>query len=241
MGVAGQRLFGLGEQYLAQTPAQARQQYIDEQQALLRAPRMEEEQRLGASVFRRGRAGLNVGAAGQPELAALANARRQQDLTLAAQAEQAAQQRLGFGAGLFSTGGSLIGNQYALQNQALAPFLTQFGAQQSLEQAALQPLEIGANLGGRNVNTAGANALLQSGIGAANTRLQGSLVGPSLMAQNVSGFGQNYLQQRQQQQLLDRLLGTGGGRSGLPYTGTSGSGFNYNPDIDTAGGYYGNP
>jgi hypothetical protein len=232
MGAAGQGLFNLGQQYLAQSPEMARQQYIAEQQDLLRAPRMEEEQRLAASVFGRGRAGLNVGAAGQPELAALAAARRQQDLSLAANAEQAAQQRLGFGAGLFSTGGSLIGNQYALQNQALAPFLSQFGAQQSLEQAALQPLEIGANLGGRNVNTAGASALLQSGIGAANTRLQGSLVGPSLMAQNISGAGQNYLQQRQQQQLLDRLLGSRPSSSGFGSGSSSTLGANYFPSME---------
>jgi len=229
MGAAGQGLFNLGQQYLAQSPEQARQQYIAEQQDLLRAPRMEEEQRLAASVFGRGRAGLNVGAAGQPELAALANARRQQDLSLAAQAEQAAQQRLGFGAGLFSTGGTLIGNQYALQNQALAPFLSQFGAQQGLEQAALQPLEIGANLGGRNVNTAGANALLQSGLGAANTRLQGSLVGPSLTANALSKV--NY------ENLFNKLMAPRTS-PGL-YGGTSGSGFAYNPDIDTDGGYYG--
>jgi hypothetical protein len=223
MGAAGQRLFGLGEQYLAQSPEMARQQYIAEQQDLLRAPRMEEEQRLAASVFGRGRAGLNVGAAGQPELAALANARRQQDLALAANAEQAAQQRLGFGAGLFSTGGTLIGNQYALQNQALAPFLSQFGAQQGLEQAALQPLEIGANLGGRNVNTAGANALLQSGIGAANTRLQGSLVGPSLTANALSKV--NY------ENLFNKLMS--------PTSGGWGSATNTNAMFGDTGQYVG--
>jgi hypothetical protein len=184
---------------------------------------MEEEQRLAASVFSRGRAGLNVGAAGQPELAALAAARRQQDLALAAQAEQAAQQRINFGAGLFSTGGASIGNQYALQNQALAPFLSQFGAQQSLEQAALQPLEIGANLGGRNVNTAGASALLQSGIGAANTRLQGSLVGPSLMANAASKV--NY------ENLFNKLMS--------PTSGGWGSATNTNAMFGDTGQYVG--
>ena len=176
-------------------------------------------------------------------MAALAGARRTQDLQLAAAADQAAQQRIGFGAGLFGTGAGLLGTQYGLQTQALAPFQQQFGVSQLLEQAALQPLDIGAQLGGRTA-TAGANvgqSLLTGGLGAAQTQLQGSLVGPSLMAQNISGFGQNYLQQRQQQQLLDRLLGTGGGRSGSPYTGTSGSGYSYYPDVDTAGGYYGNP
>jgi hypothetical protein len=140
-------------------------------------------------------------------LFALASARRAQDAQLAAQAEQAAQQRIGFGAGLFGTGAGLIGSQYGLQNQALSPFMTQFGVQQSLEQAALQPLELGANLGGRAVNTAGANALLQGGLGAAQTQLQGSLVGPSLMANNLAGFGQQYMQNQQQNQLFDRLYG----------------------------------
>ena len=232
LGAAGQGLFGLGSQYLATSPEAARQQYMREQQDLLRAPRMEEEQRLAASVFGRGRAGLNVGAAGQPELAALAGARRQQDLALAAQAEGAAQQRLGFGAGLFGTGAGLLGTQYGLQTQALAPFQQQFGVQQLLEQAALQPLDIGAQLGGRTA-TAGANVgqtLLSGGLGAAQTQLQGSLVGPSLMAQNISGFGQNYLQNRQQQQLLDKLLGSRPSSSGFGSSATLPA--NYFPSME---------
>jgi hypothetical protein len=195
-----QGLFGLGQQYLAQTPQQARNQYLKEQYAMLDPIRQQEEQRLASSVFGRGRAGLNIGAQGQPELAALANARRTQDLQLATQAEQAAQQRIGFGAGLFGTG---IG----LQTQSLAPFQQQFGTAQLLEQAAQQPLDIGAQLGGRAA-TAGANvgqSLLTGGLGAAQTQLQGSLVGPSLMAQNISGFGQQYLRGQQQQQLFNQL------------------------------------
>lgn len=207
LGAAGQGLFGLGAQYLATSPEAARQQYINEQMALLDPIRAREEQRLASSVFGRGRAGLNVGDIGQPELFSLASARRTQDLQLAAQAEQAAQQRAQFGAGLFGTGGQLIGNQYALQTQALAPFQTQFGIQSALEQAALQPLELGANLGGRAINTAGAQALLQGGLSAAQTRLQGGLVGPTLFAQNLSGFGQQYLRGQQQNDLFDRLYG----------------------------------
>jgi hypothetical protein len=203
LGQAAQGLFGLGSQYLAQSPEQARQQYMQEQYALLDPIRAREEQRLGASVFGRGRAGLNIGDVGQPELFALASARRGQDLQLAAQAEQAAQQRAGFGAGLFGTGAGLLGTQYGLQTQALAPFQTQFGTAQSLEQAALQPLEIGANLGGRAVNTAGASALLQGGLQAANTQLQGSLVGPSLLANQASQV--NY------GDLFKQLTGSGGG------------------------------
>lgn len=234
LGTAGQGLFGLGSQYLATSPEAARQQYMREQQDLLRAPRMEEEQRLAASVFGRGRAGLNVGATGQPELAALAGARRQQDLALAANAEQAAQQRLGFGAGLFGTGANLLGTQYGLQTQALGPFQSQFGLSQLLEQAAQQPLDIGAQLGGRTA-TAGANVgqtLLSGALGAAQTQLQGSLVGPSLMAQNISGFGQNYLQNRQQQQLLDKLLGSRTSSSGFGSGSSSTLGANYFPSME---------
>lgn len=209
LGQAATGLFGLGQQYLATSPQEARQQYINEQMALLDPIRAREEQRLASSVFGRGRAGLNIGEIGQPELQALASARRTQDLQLAAQAEQAAQQRTGFGAGLFGTAAGLLGTQYGLQTQALAPFQTQFGTAQLLEQAAQQPLDIGAQLGGRAA-TAGANvgqSLLSGGLGAAQTQLQGSLVGPSLMAQNISGFGQQYLQRQQQQDLFNQLAG----------------------------------
>ena len=188
LGQAAQGLFGLGSQYLAQSPEEARQQYMQEQYGLLDPIRAREEQRLGASVFGRGRAGLNIGDMGQPELFALASARRGQDLQLAAQAEQAAQQRAGFGAGLFGTGANLLGTQYGLQTQALGPFQSQFGLAQLLEQAAQQPLDISAQLGGRSA-TAGANVgqtLLSGGLSAANTQARGSLVGPSLMYDQLS-------------------------------------------------------
>ena len=206
---AGRRLFGLGEQYLAESPEAARNRFMQEQQALLEPSRMREEARLGAGVFGRGRAGLNVGAAGQPELFALAQARREQDLRLAAQAEQAAQQRASFGAGLFGTGAGLYGTSYGLQTQALSPFQTQFGLSQLLEQAAQQPLDIGAQLGGRSA-TAGANVgrtLLEGGMGAARTQLQGALVGPSLMAESASRINYN--------QLFDRIMGGGSAAPGV--------------------------
>ena len=231
LGAAGQGLFGLGSQYLATSPEAARQQYMQEQFALLDPIRQQEEQRLGASVFGRGRAGLNIGTQGQPELAALAGARRTQDLQLAANAENAAQQRIGFGAGLFGTGANLIGSQYGLQTQALGPFQSQFGLSQLLEQAAQQPLDIGAQLGGRSA-TAGANVgqtLLSGGLGAAQTRLAGSLVGPSAMANTLSKV--NY------ENLFNKLMGPRS--SPMGYRGTSGSGYAYDPDVDTGGGYYG--
>jgi hypothetical protein len=181
-----QTLFGLGQQYLAQSPEQARNQYLQEQYAMLDPIRQREEQRLGASVFGRGRAGLNIGDLGQPELAALANARRTQDLQLAAQAEQEARNRITYGTGLF-------GEAAKLGTTALSPFQTQFGVSKLLEEAGQQPLDIGAQLGGRTA-LAGAQAgrsLLEGGMAAAQTRLGGQqqqiasnqLAGQNLMNQ----------------------------------------------------------
>jgi hypothetical protein len=206
IGAAGQGLFNLGQQYLAQSPEQARQQFMNEQYALLDPVRQREEQRLGAGVFGRGRAGLSVGDIGQPELFALSAARRQQDLELARQAEQAAQQRTAFGAGLFETGAGLLGRQYGLQTEALGPFQSQFGLTQLLEQAAQQPLDIGAQLGGRAAQ-AGANVgqtLLAGGQGAARTQLQGNIMGQALRANTLS----DVLGNQQFQQGLRGAFGT---------------------------------
>jgi len=228
-----QTLFGLGQQYLATTPEQARNQYLQEQYAMLDPIRQREEARLGASVFGRGRAGLNIGDVGQPELAALATARRTQDLQLAAGAEQAARDRIAYGTGLFGEAGRL-------QTSALAPFQTQFGLSSLLEQAGQQPLDIGAQLGGRTA-TAGAQAgqsLLQGGLAAAQTRLGGQLsqIGTrNLASQNLMkdffgslGFGKQQEPAPQSTATPYYPMGTG-----------SGGGFGYNPDIDTSGGYYG--
>jgi hypothetical protein len=186
LGAAAQGLFGLGQQYLGESPEAIRQRVFSQQQALLEQPRMQEEQRLASSVFGRGRAGLSVGTMGQPELAALANARRQQDLALAAQAEQQAQQQINFGQGLFGAGAGLLGQQYGVQTAALSPFQTQFGVTQALEEAALQPLNLGAQLGGRAASPTGGQALLQGGLAAAQTNLGAR--------QQAIGTGQDLLQ-----------------------------------------------
>jgi hypothetical protein len=230
-----QTLFGLGQQYLAQSPEQARAQYLQEQYAMLDPIRQREEARLGASVFGRGRAGLSVGDVGQPELAALATARRTQDLQLAAQAEQEARNRITYGTGLFGEAGRL-------QTSALAPFQTQFGVSQLLEQAGLQPLDIGAQLGGRTA-TAGAQAgqsLLQGGLAAAQTRLGGQQ--QQIAANQLAG--QNLMNQ------FFKSLNFGGKQAPAPQS-TATPGFNpmgagsgglpsdYNVDPYGPGGYQG--
>jgi hypothetical protein len=190
---AAQGLFGLGAQYLGESPEAVRQRVINQQTALLDPIRQREEERLGASVFGRGRAGLNIGDVGQPELFSLAQARRQQDLQLAAGAEQAAQQQIQFGQGLFGQGASLLGQVPAYQTAALSPFSAYLGGAQTIEQLGQEPLRLGAELGGRQ-STAGAQAgqlLAQAGANAANLRTQGALVGPTMMAGTLSNLTSN--------------------------------------------------
>jgi hypothetical protein len=186
-------LFGLAGQILPgqYDPTQAAQQYFESQQAMLDPIRQREEQRLGASVFGRGRAGLSVGDMGQPELFSLASARRQQDLALADLARERArselQQDINIGTGLFGTGAELLGRIPAYETAALSPFQTQLGLATTIEQLGQQPLDIGAQLGGRTA-TAGATAgeaLLRGGLGAAQTGMQGNVLSSSLQAKTL--------------------------------------------------------
>ena len=181
-----QGLFNLGTGYLAESPEAARQRIFNQLQAVREPAQMREEQRLGAGVFGRGRAGLNIAGMGQPELFALARAREEQRAADALAAEQQAQQQIGFGTGLLSTA-------YQLPVQALSPFQAQFGTQQLLEEAARAPLDIGAQLGGRSAQ-AGANvgqSLLAGGQAAANLRLQGSLAGQQLQSNALADLFSN--------------------------------------------------
>ena len=132
-------LFNLGAGYLAQTPEQAAQKYMESQQALLAPARERESALLANQLANTGRTGLAVAQGGgmlaaNPEQAALANARALQDLQLAAQATQAGQQQTAFGAGLFGQGAGLLGQYQQGQIGALSPFQTSLGIQSGLEQ-----------------------------------------------------------------------------------------------------------
>ena len=205
LGQAAQGLFGLGQQYLAQSPQEAAQQYMAGQQNLLAPSRERQFAQLQNQLFQTGRGGLSVGATGErpsgaaglgaanPEMEAYYNALAQQDAGLAAQAMQAGQQQTAFGAGLFGTGGNLLTQGYGGQAAALGPYQAYLQGASGLEALGQQPLDIGSALGGRNVNQAGAQALLQGGMasaqsmGAANaynpfaTALVGASQNPALM------------------------------------------------------------
>jgi hypothetical protein len=156
-----QRLFGLGNQYLAESPEAVAQNYLNQQMALLQPGRELELATLQNKLQQQGRGGLAVAQGGTlgattPELQALYNARAQQEAQLAAQAQQAGQQQVAFGAGLLGTGAQTMGQYYAGQQAAYAPYTTALGQFTNLEQLAQQPLTMGATLAQQSAQ-AGAN------------------------------------------------------------------------------------
>lgn len=206
-------LFGLGQQYLAQSPQQVAAKYMQQQQDLLAPSRERQMAQLQNQLYQTGRGGLSVGATGArpsgaaglgattPEMEAYYNALAQQDLQLAAQSQQAGQQNVAFGTGLLGQGAGLLGQYQAGQVGALSPFSAYLGAGSTIESLGQQPLDIGAQLGGRAA-TAGGNvgqSLLQGGLTAARTQQAGAsgsglgsfLTGAANNPQLISGI-QNY-------------------------------------------------
>jgi hypothetical protein len=157
-----QNLFSLGNQYISQSPQDVAQNYLNQQMALLQPSRELELANLQNRLQQQGRAGLSVAQGGTlgattPELQALYNARAQQEAQLAANAQQAGQQNVLFGAGLLSQGANAMGNYYGGQAAAYQPYTTALGQIQGLETAAQQPLTMGANLA-QQASAAGARA-----------------------------------------------------------------------------------
>ena len=193
---AAQSLFSLGNQYLAKSPDQAAADYISKQQALISPSRQNQLAELQNKLFQQGRGGAATAQGGNlmatsPELAAYYNALAQQDLVLAAEADQAAQQRLQFGAGLFDTGANLQGRYYTGQTAAYQPFATAMDTSIGLESLAQQPLEMGVNIGGRTTaGTAAGGRFLSEGItNAAATMAPANAYSAS--GNLLSGFAQN--------------------------------------------------
>jgi hypothetical protein len=140
----------LGEKYIAQSPEEVAQNYLNQQMALLQPGRELELANLQNKLQQQGRGGLVVAQGGAlgattPELQALYNARATQEAQLAAGAQQAGQQQVQFGAGLFGTG-----QQLGMQGQ-------QFGMDTLAKQQALdqQRIGFGAGLYGTGAQTLG--------------------------------------------------------------------------------------
>jgi hypothetical protein len=148
---AGSRaLQTLGEKYIAQSPEEVAQNYLNQQMALLQPGRELELANLQNKLQQQGRGGLSVAQGGAlgattPELQALYNARATQEAQLAAGAQQAGQQQVQFGAGLFGTG-----QQLGMQGQQFG--MDTLARQQALDQ---QRIGFGAGLYGTGAQTLG--------------------------------------------------------------------------------------
>jgi len=178
---AASSLYGLGEQYLAESPEQVAAKYMARQQDLLAPSRERQMAQLQNQLFQQGRGGLSVGATGArpsgaaglgattPEMEAYYNALAQQDAQLATQAQQAGQEQLKFGAGLFGVGSNLLDQYQQGQVGALRPFEAYFGQEKAIEGVGQQPLDIGINIGAKGMSPSAANALFTGGTNAAGT------------------------------------------------------------------------
>jgi hypothetical protein len=223
---AGASLMQLGSRYLAETPEQVAQKYMQRQLDLLSPSRERQYAQLQNQLFQTGRGGLAVGgtgarpsgspglAAANPEMEAYYNALAQQDAALAAQAQQEGQRQLAFGTGLFGQGAGLLGGYESGVTGALNPFTTALGGVSTLESLGMQPLDIGAQLGGRAA-TAGANVgqtLFQGGLSAARTT-QAAALDPFATA--LMGIGSSPA-------LVNKISGMfgGGGDGGAAYNQT---------------------
>jgi len=193
---AASGLFSLGSDYIATSPQQAAQDYYNSQQGLLSSSRAADDARLGSLNFGRGTGGLGVqtgtgNAPANPLAQAMYNARAQQDMTLAAQADQYGMQRTAYGADLYNRGAGLLGQISPLTVAGYSPLTTQLGLIGSIEGMGQQPFDLSTALGARQ-STAGANvgsALLQGGVAAARTQQAGNQY--SLGGAALQGLSQN--------------------------------------------------
>jgi hypothetical protein len=227
---AAQSLFGLGQGYLAKTPEQAAQDYISKQQALLAPSQQNRLAEVQNKLFQQGRGGAATAQGGNlmatsPELAAYYNSIAQQDLVLAAQADQEARNRITYGAGLFDTGANLQGRFYTGQTGAYAPFATAMDTSATLERLAERPLTLGTEIGARTTaGTAAGGRFLSEGITSAAQTMApanaysgtGNLLAGAANSPNVTGLLNNAFGVQPQQttsdaeklRIYNRLFGT---------------------------------
>jgi hypothetical protein len=226
-------LFNLGQQYLAQSPQEAAQQYVSQQQALLAPSRQAQLANVRGGLFARGRGGLGVqagtgGAPTSPELQAYYNALGRQDLELAARGQEQGMAQTRFGAGLFGVGGELLGQVPRLTSAGYGPLETQLGLARTVEGLGQQPFAMSQELA-RLQAGAGAqagNLYMQPQAAAANAYAQ--YQGYSPLGSAFSGLGSSMSGGG-----FGSLLGGGGGYSAAPYAPT-------NPGFGSyQGGYYG--
>jgi hypothetical protein len=209
-----QSLFNLGQQYLATSPQQAAQDYMTSQQALLAPSREAGLSRVQAANFGRGTGGLGVqtgtgSAPSNPLAQAYFNQLGQQDLQLAAQADEAGMARAKFGAGLFGTGGELLGQVPTLTTAGYRPLGAQLELMGTTEKLGQQPFLLSQDL---------ANQYAQSGARAGQLYLQ-----PQAAAANAYSQYQGYSPMGTALSGAGSAMGGGGGAGSSWFSGLFGS------------------
>jgi hypothetical protein len=198
LGGQAEQLYGLGAGYLAESPEQARQRYISQQQALVGGQNEQALAGIRNKLFQTGRSGLATGGtttgmqATNPELAAYYNSLAQQNAQIAAGADQAAQQQQTFGAGLLGTGTQLQQAQQQTLAGAYSPLQTLLGLSGNVENLSQMPYQLGLQLGQASQpgQTAGANMYQQGMSQAAQTAYQGTAAANAANAGFWSGLMQ---------------------------------------------------
>ena len=180
---AQNQLMNLGAGYLAQTPEQVAQQYLAKQYELLDPSRQRQLADIRNQNFQTGRGGLSVGSTGlrpsgaqglmgaNPELEAYYNALAQQDATLAANAQQAGQQQVTYGAGLFGQAGNLesLAQQPFTLGTSLGTAISGAGA--NAGRLSLTGQQLGAGYGTSSAATTSPGAYVLSGLGSPTSAL----------------------------------------------------------------------
>ena len=178
MGQAAQTMFGLGNEYLKTTPEQQAAKYMQEQQALLAAPRADQLAQIHSMLNAQGRTGLSVGGnagmqAANPELAAYYNSLQQQNLGLAAQATQGGMDYAKFGGSMVGLGGDMLNGMFGVQSNAYNPYATALGGASKIEGLGQQAMDAGINIGAKgSAGTAQAGVLLGQGMNNAAATMQ---------------------------------------------------------------------
>jgi hypothetical protein len=188
---AGQGLFNLGQQYVAQTPQGAAQNWMTQQQGLLAPGREQQLAQLTNQQQQQGRLGLATGAtsagygagsqglqAANPQMAAYYNAQAQQDAQLSANAQQAGQAQTTFGQGLMTGGLGLTSAGYNAQNAALTPYTNLISGASNAENLGSNALTLGRSFGSDSAasNDAAARQYM-AGQNTANQNQQATLQG----------------------------------------------------------------
>ena len=159
---ATESLFNLGGSYLGANPQEVAAKYISDRQGLLQPSRAAEFGRINARNYATGRGGLGVntgtgGAPSNPALQAYYNSIFQQDKQLAAEADQAAMDRIRFGGELYGAGGKLASGIPTLFSGSFLPIETQLNLAKSIESLGQNPYQMSLDLANAQAG-AGANA-----------------------------------------------------------------------------------